>query len=92
MLGKDLESSIGVENALNHWAISPAPKKTFFKKMYVYMYVCHMCAAAQSGQKVLDLEELELHVVVSCQTWVLGTEFLKEPSTLLTAEPSLQTP
>ena len=35
----------------------------------------HMCEGVHRSQKrVLDLLELELQAVVSCPTWILGTE------------------
>ena len=51
------------------------------------MYKCH-----RSQKRVLDALEKELHVVVSCPLWVLGTNLgpLEEQQVLLTAEPSLQ--
>ena len=49
-----------------------------------------MNVGAHGGQKkVLDPLELELHVVVSCVTWVIGNT-LQEQCVFLRAVPSLQ--
>lgn len=62
--------------------------------MYVRLcYVNGKHAGACSGQeRALELQELELHVVVSCLTWVLGWNLvlLKEQKRLLTTNLPLQ--
>lgn len=49
-----------------------------FSKFYFYLWVCmcvsHMCECLQRPEECIRLE-LELHPVVCCLTWVLGTEF-----------------
>lgn len=57
--------------------------------MYVY---AHLVAVVHGGQKrMLDSLELKLQVVVSCLTWVLGSNLhpLEEGYTFLTTESSL---
>lgn len=53
------------------------------------MYLCfcvgivHMSVGIHGGQKIkLDLLELELHMAMSCFTWVLGTKLALTHSTM----------
>lgn len=53
---------------------------------------CRFVQAVQCPQRLeaSDSPQLELQVVVSCPTWVLGTCPLKDQQALLTTESSLQ--
>lgn len=60
-------------------ANNPGLKKDFIANLiYVYMYISvymHMCMGAYRGQKrALSVLDLELQVVLSPLTWLLGTE------------------
>ena len=51
----------------------------------------HVSGVAHRGQKrTLDLLELDLQVVISHMTWVLGTKLLQKQYVLLTTELFLQ--
>jgi hypothetical protein len=58
-----------------------------------YDCICvHVCGRAWGSEEGTDPLELELHVVVCCLTWVMGTEHWSSGTTavLVTAEPSHQ--
>lgn len=42
--------------------------------MYVCAYVIVGAGIGRGQERVLDLQDLELQVVVNCLTWVLGLE------------------
>lgn len=64
-----------------------------FKKMHVYarVFVCvtHVSGTCRDQKRALDLLKLELQVVVSHGSWVLGTG--PGPSVLLAAKLSIPT-
>lgn len=70
--------------------------KIYFIFIYEYVwcdYVCvHVCEWAWGLKEDMDPLKLELHVVVCCLTWVLGTEHRSSGRTavLFTAEPPRQ--